>query len=123
MCKFTRYCNLNAPVNITSIINMNKHLTYLFLIFSLLFGQLLYGQEQNLSVVKKTFQVRGYVIESETDKPIESKNIIRTVRLTSGERGVNPVFNFPFRTTSRELSKTMTASSMLKGIIALYIFL
>ena len=55
---------------------MNKHLTYLFLVFSLLFGQLLYGQEQNLSVVKKTFQVRGSVIESETDKPIEKVNIL-----------------------------------------------
>lgn len=42
----------------------------------MLFGQLLYGQEQNLSVVKKTFQVRGSVIESKIDKPIEKVNIL-----------------------------------------------
>jgi tetratricopeptide (TPR) repeat protein len=53
---------------------MNKRLTYLFLFLGLFFTNLICGQE-NQSAAKETFQVRGSVIDSETDKPIAKVNI------------------------------------------------
>lgn len=55
---------------------MNKHITYLLLIFSIGWSISSFAQEEDIDSGNETFQVRGSVIDSETNKPIAKVNIL-----------------------------------------------